>query len=350
MKLLQAQIVPWSLPKEEIPFNVKWPKDIHFDGINIKLPNNLELKELLNVKDYQIKKNIIEIKKIHSVKSVNEIYFGGVVSTKDIPVNLSNSDNIVIELLDNGKVIDNIIVTAKTFRPRLELTDYPKEILLSDDKKIAILPICLRYVGFGDIKIKFEATLQGKLVSGRDTIIHELVRRLKNSKLVEDDFNEAITQEDITIDPQYIDEIVLQIERYMNSKNPPLSELDSDDIEYIKEWMKKLRTKKIEFYDFFKNKVSNLLIEIIDELISINPTENVSLESNWKITGRIKAPAENLKVKILYSDSLDNIYDPLEFQVQLIDKRENKGVMFEIDVNIEKVQSEPYLNVSQMNP
>jgi hypothetical protein len=57
---LKTDIVPWALPREEIPLNVKWPKELTFDKIRLVLQDNLALKELLNVQEFQSNDNTIE--------------------------------------------------------------------------------------------------------------------------------------------------------------------------------------------------------------------------------------------------------------------------------------------------
>ncbi len=45
----KTYIAPWVLPNEDIPAHLIWDKDFEFNHIEIYLPEDIKLKEILNV-------------------------------------------------------------------------------------------------------------------------------------------------------------------------------------------------------------------------------------------------------------------------------------------------------------
>lgn len=80
---IQTNIASWALPKEEIPINIKWHDRIDFDEILIKIPEDLEFIEVINVEDYEEIDNLLHVYEIKVVPGVIN-YFGFVVMSKYI--------------------------------------------------------------------------------------------------------------------------------------------------------------------------------------------------------------------------------------------------------------------------
>ena len=346
MSTISGHIVPWALPKEEIPFHVTWPHDFHFDTARITLSNNLELKEMLNIQSYDISNNIIEVTEIRKSQVSNISYFGGVITTSDIGNELKRAEKILIEFLENGKTKDSIELIARIFRPLLEVTEYPSIITLTDG--VQQMPIKLRFTGFGDINIKMESKISGNIVSERQTMIQEIIRRFWLSGLLDEEDNTNETKKlDLAISPEYVKEMSVELEKFVSEGGLDVEGLTPEDKEKVKNWFADER-KKSEYVSILYKRVSNLLIDIVAELISTNLSENVRLDSRSKVRAKIKTPWENMQIAISYSDALGNEYAPLELEVRIEDKREESGLSFEINTTIEHVQNDPYLNVAQM--
>lgn len=350
MQSIETDVVPWALPREEIPITIKWPKDFEFDKIKITLPNTMELRELLNIKDFQKRDNIIEIDKTNVALSSYSSFIGAIVSTIDIPKELKHADIINIEFIKNERSLEKTQVIARIFRPLLEITDYPKKIMLTDSNEVHILPMKLKFVGFGDIEVRIDAILEGKIVSEKQTIINEIIRRLSfvDSKL-EEDPSQVKTDEgkNISVDPNYVRDIASEIEKAIEEGQFSLTEMTAEDITEIKKWFEDIRKRK-QFFLILYKRVADMMSNIISDLLSTNPSNNVKLDNITKIRAIVKAPAENLQIKIHYSDSMGNNYEPIEFFVILEDKREKKGLAIEMNVSIVNIQNEPYTNVAEM--
>jgi hypothetical protein len=346
MENLETHIVPWALPREEIPLSVKWPKAMIFDRIVISIPKSLELKDLINVEEYRANGNIIEITKVNVTESLDMVYFGAVVSTRELPQTLTSSESITIEFVYKNEVINRTILSTRVFRPFLQVMNFPEKVILTDPK-VEPLPIKLSFTGFGDINVKIEAELAGKIISETHTIISELFRRLLSSLSVDKHTNNDNPDEKLKIDENYIKYITTELEKSLSTDYFAVNGIAENDVQSIKEWFDDIR-KSDEFFLILYNKVGSLMVELVDELLSSNPSDNIRYEHPVRLKGNIKAPVENLHLMVYYSDLLGNIYDPIDLNVKLEDNRNTKGIEFQINVVVESVKNEPLMNVAEM--
>jgi len=183
---IKGTIVPWALPREKIPVHVELPKNLVFDEIHIKVPYDFEFVDFLNVEEVIIEKELAKITKVMrpTLKDV-PMYFGFVIASTKIPEEIKIAKRITIEFIRNNEVINALNLIARIFRPKIEITKSIEKIELVDDQERFNAPINLKYIGFGDIKLKIEAEIGGRIVSHGESIIYELLRRLWLSEVIE---------------------------------------------------------------------------------------------------------------------------------------------------------------------
>ena len=351
---IKGSIVPWALPKEKIPIHVEMPNNLVFDEIHIRIPDDFEFVDFLNVEEVIIEKGLAKITKLMS-STLRDVpwYFGFVIVSTKIPEDIKIEKEITIEVMQNHEIIDNLNLIARIFRPRIEITKYIEKIELVDDQEIFTAPINLKYIGFGDIKLRIEAKIRGRIVSHGESIIYELLRRLWLSEVPKSENKTAKekNKKEIHVEPDFIREISEQVEKKIESEDlSGISDMiDEEDIEDFKRWISEIKNRE-RFMEVMYSRIEDLLLDLLAELLERHPTENVKLASSrTKVRTKIELPMEIITVRLKYIDSLGNEYPPVEIPIKIEDNREKKkGATIEIPIVIKKWEENPLMNVAEM--
>ncbi len=351
---IKGNIVPWALPRENIPVHVEWIDDIVYDEIQIKIPNDFKFVEFLNVGEVKILDNSAIINRVIKSPLLNTpTYFGFLVSSTGIYNELKVAKQISIDFLYEKNIIKSLTLYARIFRPSLEVTKEVDRIELTDEHEKCKLPIHLKYIGFGDIRLSISAEVGGKIVSHGESIIYELIRRLW---LSENSPDEKIIIEDgmkrqISVDASDIRKITENLEKKIDSGDVSgvLEMIDDKDIENFKDWLSNVKNRE-KFSKVVYSRIEDLLLDLLSDLLDRHPTENVKLASaKTKIRARIKIPIEIIKIFLNYKDTLENEYPSIEIPIKIEDKRKEKNnTIIEIPITIEKWEEEPFKNVAEM--
>ena len=350
---IKCNIVPWVLPKENIPISIEWTDEIIFDKIQIKIPNDFEFVEFLNVEEVDIKDNLAIIKRIIKPTLTDAPnYFGFLVISTKIYSKLKVAKKISVDFSYNDKIIKSLSLYARIFRPTLVVTDEIDSIELTEDDEKCKLPIHLKYIGFGDIRLSIMAEIGGRIVSQGESIVYELIKRLwlsENSS----DISQGIEDKKrgLSVDPEYIHKISEDLEKKIDSGDISgvFEMLDENDIENFKIWLSDIKTQE-KFSEVVYSRIEDLLLNLLSDLFERHPTKNVKLaNSSTKIKAKIEVPIETIKIFLKYTDIIENEYPVVEISIKIVDKRiEKKDAIIEIPITIEKWEEELFMNVAEM--
>jgi hypothetical protein len=351
---ISGYIVPWSLPNEKMPMHVTWSSDVFFDKIQVKVPPDVVINDVLNVDEVSLKEHEATITKVKIPFEGVPHYFGMVVSAPIIYPELKVARKIEVKFIRGEEVFYCLELYGRIFRPSLEILDYPKEIDITDSGGSNRLPLSVKYTGFGDIELKIQADIEGKIVSVGESIVYELLRRLWQSDIVKKKRREESSdlkskKHQVHLEPSYVQQMAQILQEKIDQGIFPIEEIDSGAIRDLKEWLTDVRTKD-RFMEILYQKTQELLLDLIVDLFEKNPTDNVRL-ANTKtvIRTKIKTPVTTVTLKLLYRDNVGNEYPPIEKQIQVRDKRSETGpFIIEIPIHIEKWEDEPFLNVEKM--
>jgi len=204
----------WALPREEIPIHVKLEKSItsKIKNVILTLPDFFQLIDTINLAEHKIEGNQIIVNNIGKANMSEYDYFGIVIATKkpfdelkkQIPI------NVKFNFLD-GKVEEQITY-ARIFRPLLEFEEVPKNIILTDrPNKDVNLPLSLKFTGFGEINLRAECKIDGKIVSTGTSVVDEVLQRLLNEGFFPDDGTENKTG--LKINQEYIQRVSNELKK-----------------------------------------------------------------------------------------------------------------------------------------
>ena len=160
-KLISTEIPKWALPKESISLYVKIHRIEDIKQINIKLPENFIIKDLINISEHTSSTNQITVTKIGKLKN-GQNYFGIILSSTKYFSKLATSNRIVITVMTNSDVEEIFYEYVRIFRPRLEV-DIDEQLSLTN--KQTKIPIHIKFIGFGDVSLRIEAEIGGKIVT-----------------------------------------------------------------------------------------------------------------------------------------------------------------------------------------
>ncbi|NYB26469.1 MAG: hypothetical protein HVN34_03910 [Methanobacteriaceae archaeon] len=346
---VKSSIVPWVLPREDIPINIELPKDMDFDTIQVKIPTDFKFVDFFNVGHVDYVDNVAVINGINRTKIPNTpLYFGFIVSSNEIPTKLKTSKRIIVEIHSNNKVIEKINLNARIFRPMLEITEIVEKIELNDDKKVYKVPMNLKYIGFGDIKLKREAEIEGRIVSQGQSLIDELLRRIYVD-VQENATNETCENRNhLQLEEGAINRITSEIEKRIMEGNLE-DVIDDIDPDFFEQYFTSTETKN-EFLKIVYTRLDDILINFLTDIVDKYPTDNVRLqEPHTNIYTKIDSRIDKITIRVLYKDKLDNIYPPVEIQIKIIDQRiKNTEASINMPMVIKKWEEDPFLNVAEM--
>lgn len=348
---LETEIPQWALPREDITLYIKLEKDVEFSKIIVTLPDCMELKDTVNVIESNRTENAIEITEIWRSPSTKKDYFGLVIASKEPFNELAIQTEIKIKLIEKNREESDHVAYARIFRPLLEIDQIPDKISLNDTDQ-TILPIHLRFKGFGDIAVRIEAGIGGSLVSeGGVSLFDRLFHGLLREGFVDQEYKEK-TSTGIEINKQVVQQLMDEFKIKLKDKNY-VDELlnDKELTKETVEWLKSFNEIEQEkFMSTLYETFEVYVIKKLTDLLSRSLGSNVHLDSGTKIYTEIKAKITTLNLKIFYRDLMGNEYPPLEKSLNIIDNREkNREIRVNIPLEIEKVDElGAYKNVEEM--
>ena len=232
------------------------------------------------------------------------------------------------------------------FRPRLAFKTIPGSIVISDANDGSIkIPIGLEFSGFGEISLRAECQIGGKIVSVGTSILDEIIRRILNEGVISDDEG----KNKIEVDQDYVENMAVQLrEKFRTDKDIQRmvreQQISRDYVELLYGLSGEERER---FMGALFKTVENYLIKIISDMLERNLSNNLQIESQTEIHARIKLPSTDVTIRFFYRDLLENEYGPIEKVVQINDRRKNPSG-FDVEIPLEFVEvdeSKAYKNV-----
>lgn len=349
---ISIYVAPWALPKEDIPIHIKWPPNTPVSLVYVKVPRDFEVKEVLNTERYEIKEvNGNKVIKVFDVKKTSfsdaPLYFGLVVSLNKIPNEIMYIGRIVAEFLDSkGKMLRQLTVYARVFRPIIEVLKYPETVEIHDGK-VTKIPLHLKYAGFGDVTLEIEVTIGGKIISQGEAIVLEIIRRLSEKSDHEKKYEDFRSR--IRIQPAYVRNLAKKVREYLVGHAPLPEFLRKENIEEIRKELLELE-KQGKLMEFLYAQIHNLLIDLLIDLLERYPIDTVELTNPYiNILTKIETPINEIILVLKYKDAIGNEYK----RSVGIKARDLRGVKrgkhpIELIINVEKWNSDPLRNVESL--
>ncbi|MDG3547998.1 hypothetical protein [Methanobacterium formicicum] len=354
---IKSSIVPWALPREEIPVRIEIPRSVFFDKIRIKIPSDFKFNDFLNVAKVEVTKSTAVIHELIKTKSLETpLYFGFIVSSTSIPEKLKISKRIWVELLKKNEVVEQKKLNARIFRPKLEITDINEKIELKDNINDYEMPMDIKYIGFGDIQLKIEGKIEdkikGEIISESETIVNELFKRIWEDSQTELTPSSYEKNREINIEDSVIQELIDKIEEKIKEDDiEGLADLLSEEeIELFKKSFSNPETKN-KFLNVVYTRAEDIFIGLLSELFETNPTDNVKLtNSQTNIKVKINSHITSITTHLLYKDSIGNEYPPVKIPIKIVDNRDDRSqTNISMPIRINKWEEEPFMNVAEMD-
>jgi hypothetical protein len=174
LKVISEFVAPWALPNEKIPIHLIWESEFSYDIIRVRLPKEFKVHEFLNVEDYLIEGSTILIKKLMTPN-----YFGLVLYSTEIYKEILTRKEILVEFLFQGQVKYKHTFTARIIRPKLQIIEAPKIIVVKegiDPRKL--INFSVKYSGLGRARIRIEATHLGEIISHTESLYYQILKRI----------------------------------------------------------------------------------------------------------------------------------------------------------------------------
>ena len=314
----------------------------------MEFPEDLELVETINVPEPS-RGRILKVNRIYPTPRSKTDYFGVILKYSKTPPDLGISMPIKITL-DTGTEAVSKQAYAKIFRPSLSIDQIPPRITIPENHD-AILPIHLKYGGFGDVSIRISGSIGGKIVtkggqSPVDLFFDELIEEGLIGKILEDDplsgtdlDEERLAALDAVKDKMKNKDYVAKLLLDRQLHNETVAELRGFS-----------KSEREKFMNALYNTLETSLLKKISDILSKNITSKARLDSGTEISMELRAEITDLNLKIFYRDLMGNVYPPLVADVKIVDKRSNNApVSVSIPIEIEKLdESKAFKNVAGM--
>lgn len=167
----------WALPREEIPVHVKMNKHVmrKIDCVRIFLDERLKLADTINVSEYEVGRTVT-VREIGKSARSDYDYFGIVVATKTAPDSLKTQIPIPMDAVYRDGTKERRFAHARIFRPRVEFASMPEKLVLSDAGGESAVQVGLKFLGFGEIRLRAECRTGGRIISEGPSLPHETRR------------------------------------------------------------------------------------------------------------------------------------------------------------------------------
>jgi len=358
-------IAPWGLANEELPMHLIWKGE--FDEICVRYPKNFDICSIYNVGNGitypSAEDNGGEIN-FRTRDLTTESYIGLVFTCPDIYDESVTEHPIYVDLYKNGSVIERWSGKTHIIRPQIKIVDCPDVVVIIEEKTANTrdemttinvdedsneIEVNLRYVGFGMAQVKVDARAEGELISKEDTIYQDFIQAMLDAEIHLQDIDELQEiPEEWTVDGDYeipqeeIEEIVRET-REATTKESLADEHNSEDLYLLADILEKAEEsansgQSPSIYQYVETMLLTSILDVVDR----HPTENVSMDKpDIKIETEAKAREMTIECKL--KDSLDNEYDSVEAKMDVDDRREEGGGIFEAELitNWENYQVDP---------
>ena len=203
----------WALPCEEIPLHVKINNDLvsKLKHVEIDLPSCFQLVDTINIAKHSSSGRII-VSEIEKSQHSDYAYFGIVIATKKPFDDLKREIPIPVTFQHCDGTAETGHAHARIFRPLLEMEEIPASITLTEKSNGICLPLRVKFIGFGEITLRTECWISGKIVSTGTSVLDEILRRMISGKTADDDLKSQVT-----VNSNYIEEMIAQLKNEFRS-------------------------------------------------------------------------------------------------------------------------------------
>lgn len=339
----ESFIGPWVLPNEEIPVHLTWDENFAYDKILIEFPKDLTFIELINAVYSSLDDSNIVIEK-NDIKHLghethpnflgiifiyNEINFAGLKRFCDINFNFLNK---------GSEIVKKINLTTKIFRPKLKNISEIQPIKLTDNENDYVVDINLIYEGFGIVSIKLEPEINKSKIPFDQPIFERVIENLEEryiSYLEPQETKSNINESEIEIDDEKFNIFISLLRRF-------------NEDEYIREkdignLMKDNKIEGVLISEFFNELIKELRLRYrYENIILNNPNVNIPQEKFHDII-------HSSKILIHYKDLKENIYEPVEIDLNLKDHRSDfTKPLINFKIQIKKITDNTYKDIERV--
>lgn len=334
MQIASQYIAPWAIAKEPFPLHLIWDPEEKFDFVEIELPKECEVRELLNVREYQDTRSKIRFSNM-SLFSPN--YFSLVAASKTTFDELIKKIPITISFLLDDKKIFSRTFYAQIVRPRIDIEESPLEIAINDNTNAKkLLNFTVKHTGLGKAKIDFTANVKGNIISESDSLYFQVFREvaedLEKGELDKDDTveEEMKAQYDFSLDPIAMQKHVTNILDLIKSKKA-MGNVRKEVFEKLLEFIDDEESREALVRAIY-TKLQRIFISYLLYYFDKSPHDDVEMLGG-KMKLNMNYGIKSINFKISYTDSQENSYEPIETTVNVSDARTKKD-KFEIPINI----------------
>ena len=321
---ITATCPPWALPGEELPLHVRIPKDITptLKTVRIHLDSSLEVRDVINMPDYVQDGQTLLIRSVNQDSMSEYDYFGVAVATSAPFEALKKEVPVLMEFKHTDGTVDTVTENIRVFRPLLQVGDMPRSLALRNrNGKRLQLPVSLRYSGFGDVKMRIECTVQGRVVSSGSSMLDEVMRMVVREGLVEDGEHPGNA---VQISPEYVEQTVSELKEAIRADENLKGMLDRLrlDPDSAAVLLNLRAESKERFMTVLHKTVETYVAQIVSDILDRNVSDNLQMETT-SIRTKIKLPTTRVELKLHYEDLAGNQYDPLCWDFEIVDQRTN---------------------------
>lgn len=343
-KIEDKFIAPWALPKEEIPFHIKWKSGIEVNRIAIHLKEGLEISRIYNVESEFEKVNDIVYANLRETQRC--CLSGVILYNKQYDTELT-TEPFTVDFLFNSNIQFTAELSARITRPILKFKeDNIQILLLNDDVKDddRVIPLELNHTGLGMTKIAIKTYSHGKILSSHKDILGDIVKGICGSKKAIFFEGNGIQDEkkvEVNLSETFADDMITELFRIIDAEEWQIYDIDETTAQALKELLEK--TDVLQLKNTIIKYVQTYFMEYIIAMMLRHPTYHTEIIGGQTYT-EINMSVEEIKIEINYKDTMDNLYGPIFKIITVQDKRKKPKIIqlpFDLKINTQLISRLP---------
>ncbi|MHA2142808.1 MAG: hypothetical protein ACXADD_15080 [Candidatus Thorarchaeota archaeon] len=332
-KILSTYVAPWALAHEEVPVHVFIDPSSNFEAIKVYLPRDMSILDYFNIEQVRKAGQVIVIDQLGSPG-----FFGFTVVLEGHIDETHLSKEIVVEFIENNTILDRISLIANFYRPWMELIEATTSITLLDDSDTnELIHAKLRLRGFGDVRVGIEHRRGEKFQFELEAIFQELIQRAMAASFRTKYSDDLEYDNEAPIDSEYV---VQEATRFWNEiLHSSFHEIEAQELlSKFREWIENPSIQE-EIKSIITSQIEDIAMSMLLSYPRRFPNDRVDYRYGEPRVAMTKV-ADALGLRFRYWDSVGNEYEPVEFDIDVHDKRRSKKPI-ELKINTQW-RIEPY--------
>lgn len=317
-------------------------------SVDVTLHESMVFRDFINMAGRELDGRTLTVSSIGRSTMSDCDCFGFAVAATPPFEDLKRAVPVRIMLNHRDGTSETHTARARIFRPLLELGASPDRITITGRNEGGLeLPIAVRFSGFGQIRVRAECRIDGRIVSTASPMLCEMLREIVRDGTARCGAGGAAGA---GADPDHVERTAAKMAELLRGRGGLGKVLDNLRGGARADALRGLsRESREKLAGMLCGAAGAHACQAVAEILDRNVGANIAMDPT-KIRAQIALPVTTATVSLFYRDLAGNEYGPVEKRVEIVDKRKRPaGTWVKIPLAIKSVdESLACKNVSAM--